>query len=149
MEAIIFIGIQGAGKSTFFRDRFADSHVRINLDMLKTRHREQLLMAACLSGKQPYVIDNTNPTQEDREKYIVAAKAAGFRVVGYYFASKVDECKRRNEQRSGDEAVPVRGLLGTYKRLQLPTAAEGFDTLYYVSIGDNGAFIVSEWNNEV
>ena len=117
--------------------------------MLKTRNREQLLMAACLSGKQPYVIDNTNPTQEDREKYIVAAKAAGFRVVGYYFASKVDECKRRNEQRSADVAVPVRGLLGTYKRLQLPTAAEGFDALYYVSIGDNGAFNVSEWNNEV
>jgi hypothetical protein len=36
MEAIILIGIQGAAKSTFYRDRFFDTHVRINLDMLKS-----------------------------------------------------------------------------------------------------------------
>ena len=41
MEAVILIGIQGAGKSTFYKDRFFNTHVRINLDMLKTRHREK------------------------------------------------------------------------------------------------------------
>ena len=43
MEAVILIGIQGSGKSTFYRERFFDTHVRINLDMLKTRQREKLL----------------------------------------------------------------------------------------------------------
>lgn len=28
MEAIIFVGIQGAGKSTFYRDRFFNTHIR-------------------------------------------------------------------------------------------------------------------------
>ncbi|RYG54885.1 ATP-binding protein, partial [bacterium] len=30
MEALLFIGIPGAGKSTFFRQRFFDTHQRIN-----------------------------------------------------------------------------------------------------------------------
>lgn len=62
MEAIIFIGIQGAGKSTFYRHHFFNTHIRINLDMLKTRHREQIFLQACLEAKQPFVVDNTNPT---------------------------------------------------------------------------------------
>jgi predicted kinase len=78
MQAIIFIGIQGAGKSTFYREYFLDTHIRINLDMLKTRHREKLIFQACLDAKQRFVIDNTNPTVEDRKKYIIPAKSQGF-----------------------------------------------------------------------
>jgi hypothetical protein len=36
MHAILLIGLQASGKSTFFRERFSDTHVRINLDMLRT-----------------------------------------------------------------------------------------------------------------
>ncbi|QDU88991.1 hypothetical protein Pla175_23750 [Pirellulimonas nuda] len=149
MEAAIFIGLQASGKSSFYRERMFDSHVRINLDMLRTRHRERLLIASCLEGKQPFAIDNTNPTRTERVGYIQGAKDAGFRVVGYYFASKVDECKQRNSRRSADKVVPLKGLLGTYGRLQLPEWREEFDELYYGSIDENNAFIVSEWTDEV
>ena len=47
MEAVIFVGIQGSGKTTLYRERFFDTHVRISLDMVRTREREQLLLAAC------------------------------------------------------------------------------------------------------
>ena len=57
MEAVILIGIQGSGKSTFYRERFFDTHVRISLDLLRTRHREALLLRACLEGKQRFVVD--------------------------------------------------------------------------------------------
>jgi len=40
VEAVIFMGLQGAGKSTFYRERFFATHLRISLDMLKTRHRD-------------------------------------------------------------------------------------------------------------
>jgi len=73
MEAIIFIGIQSTGKSTFFQQRLFASHVRINLDMLKTRNRERILLAACLEAKQPFVSDNTNLTREARAHYISQA----------------------------------------------------------------------------
>ncbi len=89
MEAIIFTGIQGSGKSTFCRERFFHTHVRLSMDMLRTRHREAILLRACLDGKQPFVVDNTNPTAAERARYVTPARAAGFRVVGYYFASKV------------------------------------------------------------
>jgi predicted kinase len=149
MELVIFIGIQASGKSSFYRERFFDSHVRINLDMLRTRHRERILFEACLEAKQSMVIDNTNPTADQRARYILAARAAGFHVSGYYFQSRIEECRQRNLQRSGKQAVPVQGLLGTLRKLELPTLEEGFHDLHYVKIGRDGAFVVKEWSNTV
>ncbi len=62
MELILFIGIQATGKSSFYLERFFRTHVRINGDMLKTRHREELLVRACLEGKTPFVVDKMNLT---------------------------------------------------------------------------------------
>src|SRR5581483_10407647 len=87
MEAVIFCGIQASGKTTFYRERFFDTHVRISLDLVRTRRREDLLIAACLAGRQPFVVDNTNATVADRARYIEPARSAGFAVVGYYFAN--------------------------------------------------------------
>ena len=149
MQAIIFIGIQGAGKSTFYREYFLDTHIRINLDMLKTRHREKLIFQACLSAKQSFIIDNTNPTVEDREKYIMAAKAQGFQVLGYYFDSNLEDCKQRNNQREGKIVIPLVGILSTYKKLVLPSYTEGFDAIYSVKTCSDYSFIVEEWNREI
>lgn len=126
MLAIIFCGIQGSGKSTFYRERFFDTHIRINLDMLRTRHREGLLLRACIEAKQPFVLDNTNPTVLQRARYIDTARAAGFRVTGYYFRSAPTEAIERNTARSEKARVPLPALLGTYKRLEIPKKEEGF-----------------------
>ncbi len=149
MEVVVFVGIQGAGKSTFYRERFFTSHVRINLDMLKTRHREARLFQVCIETRQPVVVDNTNLTRLDREVYIGPAKLAGFRVIGYYFQSKVEDCRRRNDQRPPDQQVPLRGILGAAGRLQIPTKNEGFDEQYYVRIDETAGFVVEEWKDEV
>jgi predicted kinase len=149
VEVVIFIGLQGAGKSTFYKDRFFATHLRINLDMLKTRHRERRLLQVCLETRQPFVVDNTNPTRAERAVYIQAAKEAGFRVIGYYFQSRVEDCKRRNEQRTPNLQVPLRGILGTAGRMELPSKEEGFDELHYVRINEAGSFVVEEWQDEV
>ena len=145
MEAVILIGIQGSGKSTFCRDRLFNTHVRINLDMLKTRHREKCILDACLAAKQPFVVDNCNPAREDRCRYIEPAKAAGFTVVGYYLQSRVDDCKGRNEKRTGKQVVPLKAILGAAGRLELPSLEEGFDKLYYVKVDGDGGFVIEEW----
>jgi predicted kinase len=149
MEAVIFVGLQGAGKSTFYRERFFATHLHINLDMLKTRYREGRFLQVCVETRQPFVVDNTNPSRAERQVYIAAAKQAGFRVVGYYFQSKVEDCKRRNEQRPVAERIPLRGLLGTLGRMELPRRDEGFDELFYMRIDEANRFIVQEWQDEV
>jgi predicted kinase len=149
MEAIILMGIQGAGKSTFFQTYFCNTHVRINLDMLKTRHRENILLQACLEAKQSFVIDNTNPTLEDRSRYIVPAKEKGFQSVGYYFVPDLEGCKKRNSQRPTKQRIPLAGLLGTYKKFIEPSYLEGFDRLYRVKIASDRTFIVKKWKDEI
>lgn len=144
MEAVIFIGLQASGKSSFYKQRFFSTHVRISLDLLRTRNRERSLLALCLETQQPFVIDNTNPTREERAKYIEVAKSAKYSVVGYYFRSKAEECLARNQQRT--DKVPDVGILSTAKKLELPTWEEGFDSLKYVRLTEAG-FVVEEWNN--
>src|SRR5687767_14486645 len=149
MEAVIFVGIQASGKSTFYRARFFATHVRISLDLLRTRHRERSLLAWCLSQGQPFAVDNTNPTAAERVVYIEPTKAAGFRVAGYYFESNVPASIRRNTGREGPARVPEAAIGGTKRRLELPTRAEGFDTLHFVRIGDDGTFLIEEWRDAV
>lgn len=149
MEAIIFIGIQGTGKSSFYRERFFHTHVRINSDMLKTERRLRVLFNACLDARQPFVLDNTNVTREVRAQFIEPSKAAGFRVVGYYFRSDIASALARNSERLNPARIPDRGVLGTYKKLEIPQRDEGFDALYYVQIDPAGKFQVEEWADEV
>jgi predicted kinase len=149
MQTIIFIGIQATGKTTFYVQRFLNTHVRISLDLLRTRHREAQFLDTCLQTQQRFVIDNTNPTKEDRRRYIAMASDAGYEVVGYYFQSQVYAAIERNDARLESEQIPPKGILSTYSKLELPSYAEGFDELYYVSIGDDGDFRVEGWKDEV
>ena len=144
MEAVILIGIQASGKSAFYLERFFETHVRINLDMLKNRRREQVLIEACIAAKQPFVVDNTNATREERARYIVPAKVAGLRVVGYYFESSLGGSIERNRGRTPARVVPDKAIAATYHRLQLPAIEEGFDHLYHVTMSAEGGFAVQE-----
>ena len=150
MEAVIFIGIPGSGKSTFFLERFFTTHVRINLDMLKTRHREMIIISACIEAKQSFVVDNTNITVAERARYILLARQAGFGVIGYYFQSTLEAALQRNQQRSGKALIPRKGVIARYHQLELPKFSEGFDALYSVQIDPStNRFTVEEWKNEI
>lgn len=143
MQAVIFIGVQGSGKSTFYRQRFFETHVRINLDMLRSRRSEQLLLTACLEAGRPFVIDNTNPLPADRARYIGPARAAGFRVLAYYFQVALRDALRRNNRREAKQKIPAPALVGTYKKIQPPTLAEGFDAICTVQLTPENEFIVT------
>ncbi len=144
MEAVILIGLQAAGKTAFYLERYFGTHVHISLDVLKTRYRESRILQVCLDTQQPFVIDNTNPSALERTRYLSAAKHAKFRIVGYYFASRLEDCQARNEIRT--RSVPAIGLLATAKKLERPTVAEGFDELRYVRLDESG-FVVEEWKD--
>jgi len=148
MECVIFVGIQASGKSTFYRERFFQTHMRINLDMLRTRNRENLFIQASLEAKQPFVIDNTNPTMEERQKYIGCAKEHRFKVIGYFFEPDYALSLERNEKRTGNERIPEVGLKSTLKKMQPPSYREGFDELYTVR-STGGHFFVEKAGSEL
>lgn len=143
-KAIIFIGLQASGKSTFYHQRWEKDHVHINLDILHTRNKERLLLEDCLKKGRSFVVDNTNPAVADREKYILMAKEYGYETEGYFFRSVIVDCVERNRKRTGKSCVPEKAIVYTSNRLELPSYREGFDRLYFVRIEQN-EFIVEEW----
>ncbi|WP_426492006.1 AAA family ATPase [Hymenobacter sp. 102] len=149
MQLVLFCGIQATGKSTFYQQRFFHTHVRISMDLLRTRHRERRLLELCLETQQRCVIDNTNPTQAERAVYLSAARAAGFEVVGYFFQSVAAEALVRNQQRPPERQIPDKGIRATRNRLELPTRAEGFEQLYFVRPLGNQEFDVTNWQDEI
>lgn len=148
MEIIIFCGIQATGKTTFFVEKFFKTHIRISLDQLHTRNKEQQFMDTCFATQQRFVVDNTNPTRADRAKYISIAQSHKFKVIGYFFQSKISDALGRNSQRSGKEYIAEIGIKATFSKLELPAYEEGFDELFFVGIEENN-FVIKDWENEI
>src|SRR3954468_12509152 len=96
VEAVILCGIQAAGKTSFYRDRYLDTPARITLALLRTRHREALFLETCLCSGQRFVVDNTNPTVDERRRYTAPALAAGFRLVACLVDVAPSEALARN-----------------------------------------------------
>ena len=144
---VIMMGLQGSGKSTFYQKHLSEDYVRVNLDTLKTRHREELLIDACISEEKCFAIDNTNPTREDRARYIALAKSNGYYVIGYFMESKIKDCIARNALREGRACVPDKAIAATSNKLEIPSFDEGFDELYFVK--NNGtAMVVEPWRRK-
>ncbi|MEL7604003.1 MAG: AAA family ATPase [Bacillota bacterium] len=142
--AILLMGIQASGKSTFYEERFVQTHIRISLDELHTRNKERLLLEECIANGASFVVDNTNPTASDRARYIEPAKAAGYHITGIFFKSVLAECMARNKSRTGKGRIPEVALAATSNKLEMPAWQEGFDELYYAYI-EGGEFILEEW----
>jgi predicted kinase len=149
MQLVLFCGIQATGKSTFYQQRFFHTHVRLSLDLLRTRHREQRLLQVCLETQMRCVVDNTNPIRAERASYITPARAAGFEVVGYFFQSIAAEALVRNLLRPTERQVPDKGIRATRNRLEIPSRAEGFDKLYFVRTLGNQEFALTDWQDEI
>jgi predicted kinase len=149
-ELVIFVGLQASGKSTFFRERFAATHEHVSKDLFfnnKNRNRRQeRLIRAALEAGSPVVVDNTNPTLEDRRVLIEVGCEFRVAIVGYYFESTVRECVGRNRRRAGKARVPDVAIFATAKRLVAPSYSEGFDELFRVHIAGDSTFEVRPYD---
>lgn len=154
MEMIILIGLQGAGKSTFYRTYFAETHELVSKDLLRTSKNRNKNLRQTERIKEAFrehlsvVIDNTNVTVQERAALIQSGLAHHVQVIGYYFEAGVKQCLERNREREGKKQVSDKAIYITAARLIRPTYTEGFDKLYYVQSGENGSFLVREWVDE-
>ncbi len=144
-EVVVLVGLPASGKSTFYNERFRDTHVRINLDMLRTRNREKMFLTACLETFQPFVVDNTNISVIDRIGYVSPAKKKGFTATCYYFVPDVERSLDWNERR-GDLALPEVAIRSKAASLTEPSYDEGFDDIFFVEISDIRGFDI--WRKE-
>lgn len=132
-EAIIFVGLQGSGKTTYFRDHFAATHEHVSRDIQMTAEREAAAIEECLRFGRSFVVDDTNATRVARQHLIRQAKAAGFRVLCYFFDTPVRTAIGRNNHRKDKKPIPVPAILRTAKRLEQPSLQEGIDELRTVA----------------
>jgi predicted kinase len=137
-DCVILIGLPAAGKSTFYRERFAGSHDHISKDLFRNnrrpeRRQEQLLGESLAAGRSA-VVDNTNASAAVRAPIIRTARAHGARVIGYYFPTEAGVALRRNRARQGRDRVPDVAIFAVRKRLELPSPEEGFDELFEVRL---------------
>lgn len=136
-ELIIFVGIQAAGKSTYYREHFAATHVHVSKDLMKTsRNRDarqaEMIEAALREGKS-VVVDNTNPTREVRAPLIALGRRLGARVVACWFEAVVKEAVARNHLREGKARVPDVAIYVTARKLVPPSFEEGFDEVRVIA----------------
>lgn len=135
-ELVILVGLPGAGKSTFFRQRFAATHEHISRDELQRsraplRRQEELLVRALGAGRS-VVVDNTNVSVKDRAALIALGRRFGARLSVYLFEASARECAARNAGREGTARIPAVGIFAAAKRLVRPLPIEGFDALFVV-----------------
>ena len=146
-QMILLIGIPGSGKSTFAAASFPSGYIIISRDVLRTRAREARALADALEKRSNVVIDNTNVKRIERERFVKPARAAGYRVTGFYFQSIIKDCLIRNAHRSGAARIPDAGVIARAKDLETPSPEEVFDELFYVAVDDTG-FAVKTWSLE-
>lgn len=151
LELVLLIGLQAAGKTTFYRQRFAATHAHVSKDLMRNarnrerRQNEQIV--AALAAGESVVLDNTNVAVEGRATAIRLAREHRARMIGYYFESRLDVCLDRNARREGRVRVPDVALRAMAARLERPTLDEGFDALWYVALVGN-EWVVKEWVDE-
>lgn len=147
-EVAILVGLQAAGKTTFYRHRLAATHAHVSKDAFRhnrNRQRRQMqLIAEALESGRDVAVDNTNPSPQEWDPIIALARAHGAPVVGYWFVPDVAESLRRNAARSGFRRVPDVGVFATLKRMRAPRPSDGFARVYEVRPDGAGDFVVSE-----
>ncbi len=132
-QAVILVGLQGSGKTSYYQKHFSTTHVHISRDVLGSTGREAVVLQECLSAGRSFVIDNTNATRAVRAPLIRQAKAAGYQVSAYFFAVAVRTAIGRNNHRQDKRPIPVPAILRTAKQMEPPAQSEGFDEIHTIT----------------
>lgn len=144
MRAAIFIGLQASGKSSFYEKVMAPlGYEHVSMDLLHNRNKEEALILECVRQDRNVAIDNTNPTRQERERYLSILRDAGCPVDCYFFKSVVRDCVERNRQRG--ETVPAKAIAATSNKLEMPSLAEGYARMYFVQMDGKGGFTIDDW----
>lgn len=137
MKIMVLCGLPGIGKSTFAKSKYCKNATVVNLDTLKSRKEEDILIEECIFMNKTIVVDNTNVLASSRYKYIKYAKKHNIEIECYYFLPKKQKALERNKQRIGKRKVPDVVIHKMYKDFETPMFKEGFNRIYKVCDDNN------------
>jgi aryl-alcohol dehydrogenase-like predicted oxidoreductase len=146
-EAVLLMGIQGAGKSTEVARWVARGFERLNRDArggtLRSLHA---MLQERLAAGAKVVLDNTYASRAQRQGAIEAARKAGARVRGVWLQTSTADAQMNvvlrmiathgrllepHEMRRARDpsALPPHALFRTVREVEPPSPDEGFDSL--------------------
>lgn len=146
------IGLPGAGKSTYWKNKLSDT-VYISSDKLREEmfgdvddqsHNDIIFnemmnrTVASLNAKRDVFYDSTNLNQKRRVKFLNALRDrvhVEFDAIAIVFAIPFDTCVRRNLNR--ERTVPSYVMDRMYKSFQVPAYCEGWSEIHFIHDGDN------------
>ena len=138
LEVVVFVGLPGSGKTTYYRAHFAATHAHVSKDLMPNARRrddrQERDIAAALAARKSVVVDNTNPSREVRAPLIALGRRHGARIVAVYFETDVRTAIMRNREREGRARVPDVAIFATKKKLMPPTLEEGFDEVRVIAL---------------
>ncbi len=133
---VVITGVPGSGKSTLVKKRFP-TYTRINLDILKSRIREETEILRAFEKGENVVVDNTNTTAKSRKRYLEIARSFGVPVRSIYVKCHLELALERNTTRKGKEQVPAFVVKLYFRKIEQPKIEEGFLSCEVVMEGND------------
>ena len=125
-EIIVFVGMPGSGKSTFYHTNLKD-HIHIEQDKIGSRPKLLKELDKSLTTGKSIVIDSTNPIQENRLEYYEKAKKYNYNIKVIYFLVNGTGFNKLREKPVPDIVYHI-----YFKKLEPPTIENTPGEIIYV-----------------
>lgn len=138
-EVILCIGLPGSGKSTFVKNKIIPcNYDHINQDTLKTLPKCLSALETSLKNQKNAVIDNTNLSKSNREKFTEICKKYGYTYRYFFFNTPKDICIHNNYLRNyitGGKVDVIPSIVYNMmnKKYEKPTSDEGYEELVEIT----------------
>lgn len=127
-ELVVFVGMPGSGKTLYYEEFLSSTHILISRDILKTKQRVLKELEKELTKGRSIAIDNTSPSQEDREVFYKLAQTYGYKIKVLYM---LHNGTGYNELR-GEDRVPTIAYHIYFKNMVPPTEQNTPGELYKI-----------------
>ncbi|OBT63746.1 hypothetical protein VE03_06201 [Pseudogymnoascus sp. 23342-1-I1] len=130
---IVFVGLPGAGKTTFFNIALNFGVIRLNRHDLGTMENCMEKAEHCLEGGFGIVIDDCNLDKSSRATWIDMASRLNVPVLAAEFTTPSDLCLHNDSTGpKGRQIFPRTKFRELEKQLEAPTIEEGFSEIVKV-----------------